>query len=63
MIDKLEEEHPGTKRVMLAALQNVRPSQLFDQRLWQLRGVTTASDDDEGVEPTASIPSDHLVRN
>jgi tRNA 2-thiocytidine biosynthesis protein TtcA len=63
MIDKLEAEHPGTKRVMLAALQNVRPSQLLDQRLWQLRGVTMASDDDEGVEPTASIPSHHLVRN
>jgi tRNA 2-thiocytidine biosynthesis protein TtcA len=34
LIDDLERERPGTKGVMLAALQNVKPTQLLDRALW-----------------------------
>jgi tRNA 2-thiocytidine biosynthesis protein TtcA len=44
MIDQLEAERPGTKAVMLAALQNVRPSHLLDRRLWRALGVHGAID-------------------
>ncbi|HZU82407.1 MAG TPA: tRNA 2-thiocytidine(32) synthetase TtcA [Polyangiaceae bacterium] len=46
LIDQLERERPGTKGVMLAALQNVRPEALFDQRLWRALGARAATDDD-----------------
>ena len=62
MIDTLEEDYPGAKRVMLAALHNVRPTRLLDQKLWQLRGATMESDDNEGFDQAASIPPHHLVR-
>jgi tRNA 2-thiocytidine biosynthesis protein TtcA len=48
LIDQLERDHPGTKTVMLSALQNVRPSHLLDQRLWRSLGLPAAVDDDEG---------------
>jgi tRNA 2-thiocytidine biosynthesis protein TtcA len=35
MLDDLEARHPGIKGVMLAALQNVRPSHLLDKELWK----------------------------
>jgi tRNA 2-thiocytidine biosynthesis protein TtcA len=47
LIDQLELEHPGTKNVMLSALQNVRPTHLLDQRLWRSLGLAAAPDDDE----------------
>jgi tRNA 2-thiocytidine biosynthesis protein TtcA len=47
LIDQLEREHPGTKNVMLSALQNVRPTHLLDQRLWRSLGLAAAPDDDE----------------
>ena len=34
MLGKLEEESPGVKRQMLAALGNVRPDHLLDRSLW-----------------------------
>jgi tRNA 2-thiocytidine biosynthesis protein TtcA len=34
MLDDLERARPGTKSIMLAALQNVRPSHLLDRDLW-----------------------------
>ena len=45
MIDELERARPGTKAVMLAALQNVRPSHLLDRDLWQKMGLKVASDE------------------
>lgn len=34
MLDDLERARPGTKTIMLSALQNVRPQQLLDTSLW-----------------------------
>jgi tRNA 2-thiocytidine biosynthesis protein TtcA len=48
LIDQLERDHPGTKTVMLSALQNVRPSHLLDQRLWRSLGLPAALDDEDG---------------
>jgi tRNA 2-thiocytidine biosynthesis protein TtcA len=35
LLDGLERERPGTKAIMLAALQNVVPSHLLDKGLWE----------------------------
>jgi tRNA 2-thiocytidine biosynthesis protein TtcA len=45
MISEWEERRPGTKAVMLAALQNVQPSHLLDQRLWRALGLRVAQED------------------
>jgi tRNA 2-thiocytidine biosynthesis protein TtcA len=50
LLDGLERERPGTKRVMLAALQNVRPSHLLDKGLWKTLGLRGAIDADEGSD-------------
>jgi tRNA 2-thiocytidine biosynthesis protein TtcA len=42
MISEWERRRPGTKAVMLAALQNVRPSHLLDRRLWSALGLRVA---------------------
>ena len=34
---------------MLAALMNVRPTHLFDRKLWQSLGLTIAPPDGEGL--------------
>jgi tRNA 2-thiocytidine biosynthesis protein TtcA len=54
LIDDLEAKHPGLKQVMLASLQNVRPSHLLDQRLWKSLGLEAAREGD-GTVPTASL--------
>ena len=58
-LDALEAARPGTKNIMLAALQNVRPSQLIDKGLWRSLGLAAAQerDDDGGV-----IAPSRLVR-
>jgi tRNA 2-thiocytidine biosynthesis protein TtcA len=62
MIDQLEHDRPGTKAVMLAALQNVRPSHLLDRDLWRALGVHAARED-EGAGPTGSVIAERrLVR-
>jgi tRNA 2-thiocytidine biosynthesis protein TtcA len=48
LLDQLERDHPGTKTVMLSALQNARPTHLLDQRLWRALGLPVAVDDEEG---------------
>lgn len=45
MLDDLEAQSPGMKSVMLAALQNVRPSHLLDKDLWRTLGLKAASED------------------
>jgi tRNA 2-thiocytidine biosynthesis protein TtcA len=67
MLDRFEAERPGTKRVMLAALRNVRPTHLLDRRLWEtlgLRGLGGLDEprDDEGAAGNAPIPARRLVR-
>ncbi len=48
MLTELERKHPGTKTSMLAAVRNVRPSQLLDKGLWATLGLR-AADELEGV--------------
>ena len=62
LIDQLEREHPGTKTVMLAALQNVRPSHLLDQGLWRKLGLTAAPDDEAEGGATAPLAPQRLLR-
>ncbi len=59
MLDDLERARPGTKQIMLAALQNVRPSQLLDADLWRELGLTVAQDEkaNENVVPLARLTS------
>jgi tRNA 2-thiocytidine biosynthesis protein TtcA len=71
LIDGLEAEHPGIKQVMLAAMQNVRPTQLLDQGLWRALGLPAAiaqGDNDEGGGGPwggreAGIAPERLVRD
>ncbi len=58
-LDALEADRPGTKSIMLAALQNVRPSQLVDRDLWRRLGLAAAREDDEGERV---VPPSRLVR-
>jgi len=60
MLDDLERARPGTKQIMLAALQNVRPSQLLDRDLWRREGLAVAEDHDE--KPSDVIPISRLSR-
>jgi tRNA 2-thiocytidine biosynthesis protein TtcA len=62
LIDGLERERPGTKTVMLAALQNVRPSHLLDRRLWAALDLPAAREDDETPERPDTIAEQRLVR-
>jgi tRNA 2-thiocytidine biosynthesis protein TtcA len=63
MLNQLEQERPGTKAIMLAALQNVRPSHLLDRRLWRTLGVHAAPDEDEGTSGEGSfVAEQRLVR-
>jgi len=62
LIDGLERERPGTKTVMLAALQNVRPSHLLDRRLWAALDLPAARDDEETPERPDTIAEQRLVR-
>jgi len=59
MIDDLERARPGTKTIMLAALQNVRPSHLLDRDLWKTLGLAVAR---EGDEQTDVVPLRRLAR-
>jgi tRNA 2-thiocytidine biosynthesis protein TtcA len=63
LIDDLERERPGTKNVMLAALQNVRPSHLLDTRLWEALRVPHAHEEDESFETGRILAERRLVRS
>ena len=62
LINQLEQDHPGTKTVMLSALQNVRPSHLLDQRLWRSLGLPAAVDDEDGQAAGATLAPQRLLR-
>lgn len=59
LIDDLERETPGTKQIMLAALRNVKPSQLLDSGLWKTMGLAVADERDEQREATL-LPESRL---
>ena len=61
MLDDLERARPGTKAVMLAALQNVRPSHLLDRDLWRTAGLPVAADDERGGTHDL-VPAARLAR-
>lgn len=61
LLDRLERDNPGTKQVMLAALQNVRPSHLLDTRLWKTLGLHGALDEDS--LDRSPLPARQLVRD
>jgi tRNA 2-thiocytidine biosynthesis protein TtcA len=65
MIDQLERERPGTKAIMLAALQNVRPSHLLDRRLWRALGVHAARDEEDcpAHDESPFVAEQRLVRD
>jgi tRNA 2-thiocytidine biosynthesis protein TtcA len=61
LLDRMEQDRPGTKNVMLSALRNARPTHLLDQGLWRALGVTAAADaDDPGS--AGPIPPERLLR-
>ncbi len=62
MLDDLEEKRPGTKQIMLAALQNVHPSHLLDRSLWSALGLTAAKEKEPGTQGQ-TIPLERLVRH
>jgi len=61
MLDRLEQDNPGTKRIMLSALQNVRPSHLLDRRLWAALGARDAREDDDVFDD--AVPPERLARS
>jgi len=62
-LDQLERERPGTKRTMLAALQNVRPTHLLDQGLWRALGLSgLVADDDSDAPSTTPFSPASLLR-
>jgi tRNA 2-thiocytidine biosynthesis protein TtcA len=63
LIDDLDRERPGTKAVMLAALQNVRPTHLLDRRLWSALGIHAAAEhEDEASDRAPLIAERRLIR-
>jgi tRNA 2-thiocytidine biosynthesis protein TtcA len=63
MLNDLEAKTPGTKQIMLAALQNVRPSHLLDRGLWSRLGLQAASDLPEAGGGDALIGAARLTRD
>jgi tRNA 2-thiocytidine biosynthesis protein TtcA len=62
MLDQIERDRPGSKTVMLAALQNVRPSHLLDRRLWAALGLQAARSAEGALGPDEVIPTQQLIR-
>ena len=58
-LSQLEAAAPRAKQSMLAAMMNVRPSQLPDKRLWKALGLDVAKEAEETATPAA--PS-HALR-
>ena len=57
MLDELEVTRPGTKAIMLAALQNVKPSHLLDRDLWRRLGLSAAreAEPEDGLVSAARL--------
>jgi tRNA 2-thiocytidine biosynthesis protein TtcA len=63
LLDQLERDRPGTKTVMLAALQNARPSHLLDRSLWRELGLSAARDDEPHEASRGGVAAERLLRN
>jgi len=67
MLAELERKNPGTKTSMLAAVRNVRPSQLLDKGLWATLGLRAAEElesrEPEGTSDNGSrlVPAAQLL--
>ncbi len=61
MLDDLERGRPGTKNVMLSALQNVRPSHLLDRGLWRRLGLEAAEAEAEAED--GLVAASRLIRS
>jgi tRNA 2-thiocytidine biosynthesis protein TtcA len=53
-LTQLEAHAPRVRESMLAAMMNVRPSQLLDHKLWQTLGLEVATEADSVREPRAT---------
>jgi hypothetical protein len=53
-LTQLEAHAPRVRESMLAAMMNVRPSQLLDHKLWQTLGLEVATEADSAREPRAT---------
>lgn len=65
LLAELDARHPGARQNMLAALGNVRPSHLFDKRLWQKLGLEVAREvgaEGDDVESGEVLPAARLLR-
>jgi tRNA 2-thiocytidine biosynthesis protein TtcA len=72
LLEELDAKYPGARTSMLAALRNVRPSHLFDKRLWRALDLGVGRGLDEvATEPGADgalssdpelVPLERLVR-
>ena len=49
LLNELEQHAPRARQSMLAAMMNVRPSQLLDRDLWRALDLAVASEDDSAV--------------
>jgi tRNA 2-thiocytidine biosynthesis protein TtcA len=49
LLNELEQHAPRARQSMLAAMMNVRPSQLLDKDLWRVLGLAVASKDDSAA--------------
>jgi tRNA 2-thiocytidine biosynthesis protein TtcA len=64
LLDQLERDRPGTKRSMLAALHNVRPTHLLDQGLWRALGLSgVVMDEEDESPPTGPFAAESLLRH
>lgn len=64
LLEELEERAPGVRQNMLAALTNVRPSHLFDKKLWAQLGLEVAREEgasDLAVDPEL-VPVERLAQ-
>ena len=61
LLDDLERQRPGTKAIMLAALQNVRPSHLLDRGLWERLGVHPAREEETSTSDGAGLLDARLL--
>jgi tRNA 2-thiocytidine biosynthesis protein TtcA len=58
LLEQLEERAPGARESMLAALMNVRPTHLFDKKLWSGLGLRIA--DAEPSPPATSVGTEMI---
>jgi tRNA 2-thiocytidine biosynthesis protein TtcA len=63
MIDEMEARRPGTKKIMLAALRNVRPSHLLDRSLWSSLGLRAAAEPSEASSTVPTVQEHLLLRD